>query len=175
MKGTTLAQPAASIAAPPPQPRPDPPANSNFLASKAPDVRECSTFPKSTSLRIVPAREPSTGERMPLKRNPLSRLWHWIADQIVQDVPANNELCEFDCRKGQCTAGEWEVCDRRLHKAAGELMPGGQQPGAEKTKTGPSDAEVTSAQNLAALVEASQHSQKPQDPNPESVVASNRP
>jgi len=51
------------------------------------------------------------------------RSWRWLRDQIVQDVPEDFALCEFDCRKGQCTMEEWKSCDRRINKAAGELMP----------------------------------------------------
>jgi len=51
------------------------------------------------------------------------RSWQWIKDQIFKEVPKEIELCEFDCRKEQCVQGEWETCDRRLHQAAGELMP----------------------------------------------------
>jgi hypothetical protein len=43
-------------------------------------------------------------------------LRNWVTDQIIQDVPGNIEVCEFACRKSQCTQGEWETCDRRLHK-----------------------------------------------------------
>ena len=38
----------------------------------------------------------------------------WLKEQIVQDVPEDIALCEFDCRKGQCRMGEWESCERRL-------------------------------------------------------------
>lgn len=60
---------------------------------------------------------------MPQSRSPFVRLWHWIKDQIVQNVPKDIALCEFDCRKEQCTMEEWETCERRLDKAAGDLMP----------------------------------------------------
>lgn len=59
---------------------------------------------------------------IPGKRSVI-RVWRWIKDQIVQDVPQESALCEYDCRKGQCTAEEWETCERRLNKAQGELMP----------------------------------------------------
>ena len=39
---------------------------------------------------------------------------HWLREQVVQDVPEDIALCEFDCRKGQCRMGEWESCERRL-------------------------------------------------------------
>lgn len=55
--------------------------------------------------------------------NPLKGLIRWIADQFVRDVPADDALCAFDCKRDQCTAGEWASCDRRLQRAAGELMP----------------------------------------------------
>lgn len=48
---------------------------------------------------------------------------HWIGKQIVDDVPPEIALCEFDCDKTQCTLKEWESCPRRLSKPAGELMP----------------------------------------------------
>jgi len=55
--------------------------------------------------------------------NLLQSAWGWLRRQIVEDVPPEVALCEFDCRKPQCHAGEWESCDRRLRAAAGELMP----------------------------------------------------
>jgi hypothetical protein len=60
---------------------------------------------------------------MPQKKGPLTRLSQWARDWIAQDVPEDIALCAFDCRKGQCTLEEWESCDRRVTKAAGELMP----------------------------------------------------
>ena len=36
-------------------------------------------------------------------------------------------LCEYDCRRQQCTDEEWESCERRIQKAAGELWPGTQR------------------------------------------------
>jgi hypothetical protein len=54
---------------------------------------------------------------------PIQRLMRWISGQLVQTVPPEDAICAFDCKKGQCTVGEWAVCGRRLHRAAGELMP----------------------------------------------------
>lgn len=53
----------------------------------------------------------------------LIRLWRRLKDQIVGDVPEDIALCEYDCRKQQCSMDEWATCDRRLRRAAGELMP----------------------------------------------------
>jgi curli biogenesis system outer membrane secretion channel CsgG len=63
----------------------------------------------------------------------LARFWQWVKDQIVQEVPDDIAVCEYDCRKPQCVMGEWETCDRRLLKAAGEVMPRSAE-SAEKTE-----------------------------------------
>ncbi len=51
------------------------------------------------------------------------QLWERLKDQVVQDVPEEDATCEFDCRKQQCTEGEWATCERRIKRAAGELWP----------------------------------------------------
>lgn len=56
--------------------------------------------------------------------NILRNIWDRVRGQIVGEVPETDALCEFDCPRLQCTEGEWEICNRRLHRAAGELMPG---------------------------------------------------
>ena len=60
-----------------------------------------------------------------VRGNPLRRLIQFVKRGIVADVPEPIALCEFDCRKGQCLQGEWAACDRRIHKASGELFPDG--------------------------------------------------
>ena len=47
----------------------------------------------------------------------------WLKDHIAQDVSEADGLCEFDCRKPQCTDEEWATCERRIKKGAGELWP----------------------------------------------------
>jgi hypothetical protein len=44
----------------------------------------------------------------------MHKVKRWLKNQIVQDVPEDIALCEFDCRKGQCRMGEWESCERRI-------------------------------------------------------------
>ena len=58
-----------------------------------------------------------------LGRSSINRFGHWIAGQIIQDVPDDIALCEFDCRKVQCGVEECETCPRRLKRGAGELLP----------------------------------------------------
>ena len=33
--------------------------------------------------------------------------------RIVDEVPEDIAVCEFDCRKPDCRHGEWESCQRR--------------------------------------------------------------
>jgi hypothetical protein len=73
------------------------------------------------------------------------RFWQWLKGQIAQDVPEADGLCEYDCRKQQCTEEEWATCERRTHKAAGELWP---EPGpAPRGETKPSVRPSQTVQN----------------------------
>ncbi len=54
-------------------------------------------------------------------RSNLGRLMGWFRNlfpgsktNLVETVPNDIALCEFDCRKTQCSFGEWESCGRRL-------------------------------------------------------------
>ena len=63
----------------------------------------------------------------------LGALWQrWKRRWIAVDVPDDIALCEFDCRRGQCHYDKWASCERRLSKAAGELMPLNVKHGAAK-------------------------------------------
>jgi hypothetical protein len=53
----------------------------------------------------------------------LKKFWRWMKNQTAQDVPGSDGLCEYDCRKQECTEEEWETCERRIGRAAGELWP----------------------------------------------------
>jgi len=59
-------------------------------------------------------------EQLPSRLDAFSRL---AQNQIVQRIPEDISICEFDCRRTQCTDQQWTSCDRRLDRAAGELMP----------------------------------------------------
>jgi hypothetical protein len=52
-----------------------------------------------------------------------AKLVRWWNAQVIQEVPDTDALCEFDCRRLQCSQGEWESCERRIRRAAGELYP----------------------------------------------------
>ena len=46
------------------------------------------------------------------------RLWQRFSNKVIQDVPDDIQLCEFECRKLQCAMGDWEKCERRLRSLA---------------------------------------------------------
>ena len=50
--------------------------------------------------------------------NTLHHAFGWLMNEIVQDVPEENAICEFDCRKPQCTFEQWLSCERRLQGVA---------------------------------------------------------
>lgn len=86
---------------------------------------------------------------MPKSKNYLTQLWRWVADQVVQDAPDGSALCAFDCKKGQCTQEEWAACQRRLHNAAGELMPAEEDDCNVEAKSESFEAEPISAKQLS--------------------------
>lgn len=69
---------------------------------------------------------------MPIRTAPSSgivaRALRWLKNQIVDEVPPEDALCEFDCRKEQCQFDEWATCERRLSRGAGEFMPNKSSP-----------------------------------------------
>jgi hypothetical protein len=62
-------------------------------------------------------------EASELKGAAMVGLWQWIKNQIVQDVPEEIALCEFDCHKQQCTEREWQRCPRRIAWAGSKRRP----------------------------------------------------
>jgi len=55
------------------------------------------------------------------RRSRVGRLRDWFRNlfpgsqtHLVETVPNDIALCEFDCSKTQCSFGEWESCARRL-------------------------------------------------------------
>jgi hypothetical protein len=92
--------------------------------------------------------------------NLLRNVWNWISGQIVGEVPEQDAICEFDCPRLQCTEGDWDGCERRLHRAAGELMP---------TEKPPLVALMESAAALEPPSESVVESTSPKGPVPEAV------
>lgn len=62
---------------------------------------------------------PASSARIP-QLNIFRRVWSFLTDQIVRDVPDEDAACEFACRVDQCTMGEWLACEHRLRTALHE-------------------------------------------------------
>jgi hypothetical protein len=58
-----------------------------------------------------------------LGQSPFLWLRQFVTRRIVGAAPEDSAICEFDCRKIQCPRDEWEACERRIRKGAGELLP----------------------------------------------------
>lgn len=56
----------------------------------------------STALQIIPLA------------TIFDRGWRFLMDQLIQDVPEAIAVCEFDCRRTDCTPELWRTCERRL-------------------------------------------------------------
>lgn len=48
------------------------------------------------------------------KKGLVARLRRWVKGAIVDQTPAEMEVCEFHCRKLECTLGKWDTCENRL-------------------------------------------------------------
>jgi hypothetical protein len=46
----------------------------------------------------------------------IRQLWERIKSQIIQDVPTENAVCEYDCDKLECSDEKWTDCENRLRK-----------------------------------------------------------
>jgi hypothetical protein len=51
------------------------------------------------------------------------RLWQRIKGEVVQTVPEEIAVCEFDCRKLSCSVEQWRTCKRRVREAESKLTP----------------------------------------------------
>lgn len=62
----------------------------------------------------------------------IRRVGDWVLNHLVQDVPEEIGLCEFDCRRADCYDNELKTCQRLRERAQGELMPA--DPGARSLR-----------------------------------------
>jgi len=47
---------------------------------------------------------------------------HWLKAQWVAEVPEDLAICEFECRKSQCSSDDWARCVRRVCNTPKSLM-----------------------------------------------------
>jgi hypothetical protein len=51
----------------------------------------------------------------PMSNHGILRKWRvWLKDQFIGDVPPEDDFCEFECDKTQCSLDPWEHCEGRL-------------------------------------------------------------
>lgn len=67
------------------------------------------------------------------RSNSRPSLWCRLKSLLIADVPEDIAICEFDCRKSQCTYGEWATCQRRINLQA---LPSQKAPIAPTGKAG---------------------------------------
>lgn len=54
---------------------------------------------------------------MTAQAKPRPSLWQRIKRSVVQDVPVEDGLCQFDCPHSQCQTDHWQTCDNRIRDA----------------------------------------------------------
>ena len=52
--------------------------------------------------------------RLVIQANIFHRAWRRALGFLIENVPDELAVCEFECRKLQCTAAEAETCEMRL-------------------------------------------------------------
>lgn len=50
-------------------------------------------------------------------------LIEFVKRHIVDDVPEDLAVCEFDCPYSECNQAIWSACERRIGSGAGALFP----------------------------------------------------
>ena len=58
-----------------------------------------------------------------LPRAQLRKFGVWLKGLLIEEVPAEIAVCEFDCRRTQCLFEEWENCPNRLSLLTGASHP----------------------------------------------------
>ena len=56
-------------------------------------------------------------------RSSLVKICHWFKAQWVAEVPDDLAICEFDCRKSQCSFDDWSRCTLRISNTPKEFVP----------------------------------------------------
>jgi hypothetical protein len=52
--------------------------------------------------------------RRATQKTMFAQTWRLIVSRLIQQIPAEIEACEFECRQTQCAFDEWICCERRL-------------------------------------------------------------
>ena len=62
-------------------------------------------------------------------RTSMNKLWHWLKTQWIEEVPDHLAICEFECRKSQCSSDDWARCVRRASNPPKKLVSLRHSPG----------------------------------------------
>jgi hypothetical protein len=54
----------------------------------------------------------------------LNRLQSWLSRQLVQDVPDEVSVCEYECNRTDCRIGQWNTCEKRLYPVSDPGLKG---------------------------------------------------
>lgn len=49
-----------------------------------------------------------------LAARPLERLGRWLSDHLIQNVPEEISVCEYECQEAECNIAKWAMCQKRL-------------------------------------------------------------
>jgi hypothetical protein len=41
------------------------------------------------------------------------RVQRWLADHIIQNVPEEVSVCEYECQEPDCHIAKWAMCEKR--------------------------------------------------------------
>jgi len=44
----------------------------------------------------------------------IERVQRWIADHIIQNVPEEVSVCEYECQEPNCHIAKWAMCEKRV-------------------------------------------------------------
>jgi hypothetical protein len=52
------------------------------------------------------------------------KFWQYLKDQIIQMVPDEIAICEFDCHREHCLMDNWKTCaNRKKYLLASNQLP----------------------------------------------------
>ena len=52
----------------------------------------------------------------------IGRVQRWFADHIVQNVPEEVSICEYECLEPDCHIAKWALCEKRLSQPENALI-----------------------------------------------------
>lgn len=47
----------------------------------------------------------------------LDRLRRWFSDHLIQNVPEEVSICEYECQEPDCHIAKWALCEKRTTHA----------------------------------------------------------